>query len=89
MAPIMDRLQPLDSDVRVDLRSGERSVTEQLLNGAQICSSFQQMGRGAVPQAVRTHVWRARHRTDHVVHNGPNDPLIDSSTARSQEQRRC
>jgi hypothetical protein len=37
----MDRLQPLDSHMRVELRGGERSVTEQLLNGAQIRATLQ------------------------------------------------
>jgi hypothetical protein len=47
------------------------------------------MGRGAVPQAVRTHIGRIPHRTDYVMHHGSDYPLIDSTTARSEEQRRC
>jgi hypothetical protein len=41
-----------------------------------------------VPQAVRTHVRRARNRTDRIVHDGADDPLIDPSAACTQKQRR-
>jgi hypothetical protein len=46
------------------------------------------MSRGAVPQPVRTHIRGVRHRTDRVVHDSPDDPLIDPSTTSPQEQRR-
>src|SRR5437588_6988700 len=36
MGSVMDRLQPLDSDVGVELRGGERSVTKQLLDRPEI-----------------------------------------------------
>jgi hypothetical protein len=84
----MDRLEPLNSDMRVELRSGERSVTEYLLNGTQICAALQQMGGGAVPQPMRAHVRGARYRTDRIVHDSSNDSLIYPSTSRTQEQRR-
>src|SRR5437763_16211041 len=45
------------------------------------------MSRGTVPQAVRTDVRCARHRSDRVVHDGPDDPLIDPSSACAEEQR--
>ena len=37
----------------VDLGSGQIGVTEQVLHGAKICATFEQMGREAVPQGVR------------------------------------
>src|SRR3954454_25230115 len=36
---VIGRLQPVNGHVRVDLRRGERSVTEQLLNGSQVSPS--------------------------------------------------
>src|SRR3954469_9670258 len=36
--------QPLDRDVRVNLRGGERSVTEKLLNRPEVGAPLQQVG---------------------------------------------
>jgi hypothetical protein len=43
------------------------------------------MSCGAVAQAVRTDVRRSRDRTDRIVHDSPDDPLIDPSSAGAQE----
>jgi hypothetical protein len=49
----MNRLQTLDCDVSVKLGGGERSVTEQLLNAAEVRAADKKVCRGAVPQPVR------------------------------------
>jgi hypothetical protein len=41
-----------------------------------------------VPQPVRPHVGRARHRADRVVHDPPNGSWIKPPTPRTQEKRR-
>lgn len=38
---VMDRLQPLDCHVSVELRRGQRSVTEQFLNAAKVRSAVE------------------------------------------------
>src|SRR5689334_4355919 len=39
--------------MRVDLRRRQIRMTEHRLDGAQVCSALQQMGREGVPQHVR------------------------------------
>ena len=46
-------LQAIHRHMGVDLRGGEVFMTEKLLDAPQISSSFQQVGRIAVPQLVR------------------------------------
>ena len=58
---VIARPQPLDAHMRVDLGRCERSVTEQLLNAAEVGTALEQVGGRAVPQAVRPEVGRARH----------------------------
>lgn len=83
----MDRLQSFHSDMRVKLCRGEGSVTKQLLDGAQVCTAFQQVGCRAMPKTMRTHTRRTGHSTHRGMHNGSDNPLIDPSTTRSEEQR--
>jgi hypothetical protein len=39
----MDRLQPLDGHVSVELRRCERSVTKQFLNAAKVRATFEEV----------------------------------------------
>lgn len=50
------RLQPLSRNVRVDLGGGRRGVSQDLLNAAQVCPAFEQVGGGGVPDRVRSRV---------------------------------
>ena len=50
---VVDRLQILLDQLRIDLRGGNVAVAEHLLDGAQISAVFKQMGRKAVAERVR------------------------------------
>ena len=55
MALMVDCLQILLYQLRVDLRGGNVAVAEHLLNGMQVRAIFQQMRRKAVAQGVFSH----------------------------------
>lgn len=87
MGSVMDRLQPFDSDVCVELSRCERSVTKEFLDGAQVRSPFQEMcGRG-VTKAVWPDVGRVGYRTHYIVNNPPGGTGIQTTTSRPEEQR--
>ena len=52
----VDLAEAAQLDSGVNLRCGDRRVTEHLLDGAEIGSSGEQMGGEAVPQRVRADV---------------------------------
>ena len=49
---MVDLLQPLDARVGVDLRGGDRGVSEQLLHRAKIRPCVEQMGCERVSERV-------------------------------------
>ena len=53
MRLLVDLLQPLRCDVRVDLRGGEIGVAEKFLNAAQVGTGIEHVGGEAVPKLVR------------------------------------
>src|SRR3990167_7997793 len=81
---VIDLLQPLGRDVRVDLRRREARVAQQLLDAAQIGPAVKQMRREAVAQAVRADGRRqpgeldvARDEPVHVAHRQALELLAD------------
>src|SRR3989338_146292 len=54
MCLVVNLLQPLRRDVRVDLRRGQTRMAEQLLDAAQIRTVLQQVRGETVPKTVRT-----------------------------------
>jgi hypothetical protein len=46
-------LQPLDGDMRVNLRGGKTGVTQQCLHAAQVGAAIEQVGGKTVPKFVR------------------------------------
>ena len=88
MRLVVHRTQPRDRDVGVELRGGQRRVAEQFLHDAQVGAALEQMGGGAVPQAVRTDVGRAVDGGDGLVHDGAGLPLIEPTAAGAEQQRR-
>ena len=53
---VVDRLQILLDQLRIDLRGGNVAVSKHLLNGAQISTIFKQMSRKAVPERMRRNI---------------------------------
>lgn len=88
MGSVMDRLQPLDGDMGVELRARETSVTKQLLDGSQISTPLEQMRRRTVPQAVRPDVGGAGYRAHGVVHRAPGGSWIEPAASGAEEERR-
>ena len=54
MRVVVCLLQPLDGDVRINLRRRKTGVAEQRLHAAQVSAGIENMGGKAVPQLVRT-----------------------------------
>ena len=79
--------QPGVGDVGVDLRRGQRGVTEQLLDAAQVGSALQQVGGHRVPQPVRTEVGGAVDDPERAMHDPADHPLVDPVPAVAHEDR--
>jgi hypothetical protein len=73
--------------MRIDLRSCERSVTKELLDGAQVRAALEKVRRGSVPQSVRTEVWSTRDLADQPVDEPAYRPLVESTPSLTEEQR--
>jgi hypothetical protein len=85
MRLVVHRAQPRDRDVCVELRCGQRRVAEEFLHDPQIRTPLEQMGGGAVPQAVRPDVRSSRHRGDSLVHDGAGLSLIEPTAAGAEQ----
>jgi len=80
--------QPLDRDVRVDLRCGQAGVAEHLLDRTKIGTTFEQVcGRG-VPQTVRPDIGCVGHVSQQLVYRGADLTRIDPAASPAKEQRR-
>ena len=86
MCLIMDRAQPGDRDVGVELGGGQRGVAEQFLHDPQVGPALEQMGRCTVPQSVRADIGSAGDCTDGLVHHGAGLPRVEPTTPRTQQQ---
>lgn len=84
----MDRLQPFDGHVCVELRRRERSVTKQLLNATEVGSPLEQVCCGGVSQSVRSDLRCTGIRGDRIVHHTTHGTRIEPATSRAEEQRR-
>lgn len=69
MGLVVHRSQAGHCDMGVKLGGGQAGMAKQLLHDAQVSTTFDQMGRRAVPQPMRSDVGRARHRRDGLVHH--------------------
>jgi hypothetical protein len=73
---IVNRTQPRDGDVRVELCRGQCRVAEQFLDDPKISATLQQMRRSAVTKAVRADVWGTVDRCHGLVHDGARLPRV-------------
>ena len=62
-------------------------MAEQFLDGSQVGSAVEQMGRGRVPESVRTDIRQAGDPPGPIVHYTPNGPLVDASATSTEQQR--
>src|SRR5258708_5236120 len=88
MSLAVNRDQPVNGDVRVDLRRGQRSMPEYLLDAAQVSATFQQMRRGGVPQPVRSGIGYRTSRGDPGVNDPADRARINAAATGSQEHGR-
>ena len=82
---VMDRAQARDGDVGVKLGGGQAAVAQQLLDDAQIRPALEQVGGGAVAQAVRPDVGSAGNRRHGLVHHGAGLSRVESAPTRPQQ----
>ena len=66
----------------VDLGRRQRGVAEYLLHAAQVRTALQQVRRGSVPQAVRSHVRHRRRGRDPGVHDPAYGARVDPPPVR-------
>ena len=77
----VDRTEPLDGHVRVDLRRREASVAEQLLDETEVRSPVEQVRRRAVPQTVRADVRCVGDMAQQVVDHGADLARVHPAAA--------
>ena len=72
----------------VDLGGRERSVTQQLLDGAQIRAALEQVRGRGVPQTVRAEIGCVLDRCQVLVDQGTNRPRVDATPPPPEEECR-
>src|SRR5260370_27821985 len=88
MGLMVNRDQPVDGDVRIDLRRRERGMPEDLLDTAQVSAALEEMGGGGMPQPVRAGVRHRTGRRDPGVHDPSNRARVDPAPTRAREDGR-
>lgn len=87
VGPEVDRRKPISVNVRVTLSGPQRRMPENLLHAAQVRSPLEKMGRGSVPESMRSqirHTRSGRLTVNHRTHN----PRVDTFSTFSDEKRR-
>src|SRR3989454_4522472 len=79
MRLIVDAHQLADRSVRVFLRGGQRLVSEQLLNGAQIGSIGEEMRGEGVAQGVRMEIPIDVHQANVLLDDAANGTLAQAA----------
>src|SRR5690242_7848288 len=80
-------LEALDRDVGVDLGGGGRGVAEDLLDTTQVSAALEEVGRRAVPDAVRAGVPGRARLAQPLVHDAARRARVQAATAHADEQR--
>jgi len=83
----IDGRQPLGAHVGVHLGGAETRVSENLLHGAEVGASVEQMSRGAVPEGVRTGGATTGQIGEHPRDEGVDGSSRDPPAAGSVEER--
>ena len=74
MGSVIDLAESAGVDVAVRLGRGERAVSEELLDHAQVGAALEEMGRERMPESVR------------VGEEAPNRARVQASAARRKEE---
>src|SRR5215469_15495168 len=86
MCLMVDRYQPIDADVGVELGSRQRGMAEHLLHAAQVSPALKQVGGRCVPQAVRPGVGHRVSRRDPVVNDPADCARADPAGSGAEEE---
>ena len=81
-------LQSVNRDMGVDLGGRERSVPQQLLDGAQVGAALEQVRGRGVPQSMRAEIGCGLDRCQVLVYQGTNRPLVDATPPPPEKERR-
>ena len=88
MGLLIDRHQPVNADVRIDLRRRERGVAEDLLDAAEVSAALEQVGGRRMPQSVRTGVRNRAGCGDPGMDDPADGARVDPAASRAEEERR-
>ena len=80
------RLEAIDRHVGVDLRRRQGGVPEELLDHSKVGTTLEEMGGGAVPQAVRAEVGRVGYVPQQVVHHRADLALVCPLPATTEKE---
>jgi hypothetical protein len=71
----------------IDLRSGQRSVTQQFLNAPQVRTALQQVSGGGMTKPVWTQIGHPGDRAKPVMNHLAGGAWIQATAARAEQQR--
>src|ERR1700752_824009 len=86
MRLVVDRYQPIDADMGVELGSRQRGMAEYLLDAAQVSTALKQVGGRRVAQAVRPGVRYRADRGDPVVNDAADSSRVDAAGPGAEEK---
>lgn len=78
--------QSTATEVSINLGGRQRNVTEQLLNGPQVGSTFEKVRSERMPQGVRRDVQSRGRRNEVPLHHPSNSARRESAAQPVQEQ---
>lgn len=82
-------LERFSCDFRVNLRCGDRRVTQQFLNKADISTSFEHMSSTGMPQCMWRHFLGDLRADSVALQYGPRRLARESPAEPIQEERRA
>ncbi len=81
------RHQALVGDMGIDLRRGQRGVTQDLLDATQVGAALEQMGGHGVPESVWSKIGRPRNPADSGMDDPSGHPGVEPTAALTQKDR--
>ena len=89
MGLAIGRAESISRHMGIDLRSGQRCMTQEFLHCSQIRSTFEKVSGRGVAQAVRPQIRDSGDVGKPTMHYLANRAWIDAAAACAQEERRA